>query len=105
MAPRQGTHATVELAGLPSSALVAGLTYPSLFREESVMMAWDQAILVTMFLQGLKAITGPDQVVGRDSAESPASHCLACLPALAWLQPLISPLLPSFRASTQILSI
>lgn len=57
----------MELAGLPSSALVAALTYPSLFHEESVMMAWDQAVLVIMFLQGLKAITGPDQVVGRDS--------------------------------------
>lgn len=67
MALRQGAHATVELAGLPSSALVAALTYPSLFHEESVMMAWDQAVLVIMFLQGLKAITGPDRVVGRDS--------------------------------------
>lgn len=79
MALRQGAHAAVELACLPY--------------EESVM-AWDQAVLVTMFLQGLRAITGPDQVVGRDSeliccnsAESSASHCLACLPAHTGLSP------------------
>lgn len=92
--------------------LVAASTYQSMFQEEAVM-AWDQAVVVTMFFRVWKLSEGQTrwwwwwEGTQNPSAETQLSHLLAAAwPACPrWPVSHFSPFLPTSWVGTQILSL